>query len=341
MSLTLHDVSVRYGPEQLALSAVTLELGPAETLAVVGPSGSGKSTLLRAIAGLEPLATGRVTWAGADLASTPPHRREFGLMFQDYALFPHRDVGGNVAFGLEMQGMARPAIDRRVSEVLDLVGLAGFERRAVADLSGGEQQRVALARALAPTPRLLMLDEPLGALDRALRTELLDQLAALFAQLALPIVYVTHDQEEALAMGDRVAVMRGGRVEALAAPVDLWRSPPSAFVARFLGMSNVAEVEPDADGRVRSPWGPLQVEGGASAGPLTILVRPDGVVLDAGGNLSGVVTARSFRGNHTRLTISLRGSAVALEVHVTDVSAPAVGEPVRLSIPRSSVVILG
>ena len=169
----------------------------------------------------------------------PAHRRGFGLMFQDYALFPHRDVRGNVAFGLEMRGDARAAIDARVAEVLELVGLSGFERRLPSDLSGGEQQRVALARALAPTPRLLMLDEPLGALDRALRAELLDELDAIFTRLSLPIIYVTHDQEEALAIGDRVCVLRAGVVEALMPPRELWRSPPNEFVARFLGMANV------------------------------------------------------------------------------------------------------
>ena len=340
MSLRLDDVSVRYGPT-LALDGITLELGPAETLAVVGPSGSGKSTLLRAIAGLEPLSTGRVLWDGADQAGTPPHRRGFGLMFQDYALFPHRDVGGNVAFGLEMQGLPRAQIASRAAEALERVGLAGFERRAIADLSGGEQQRVALARALAPTPRLLMLDEPLGALDRALRTELLDQLGALFTRLAMPIVYVTHDQEEALAVGDRVAVMRAGRLEALTTPHELWHSPPNEFVARFLGMNNVTTVEADGHGGVRSSWGTLQLSEPFGTGRVTALVRPDGVVLDDSGPIVGVVAARSFRGNHTRLTVSVAGSSTPIEVHVAGSSAPAPGESVRLRVPASAVVLLG
>jgi thiamine transport system ATP-binding protein len=339
VSLRLDEVSVRYGAAT-ALDSVTLDLGPAETVAVVGPSGSGKSTLLRAIGGLEPLAAGRVTWDGADLANTPPHRRGFGLMFQDYALFPHRDVGGNVSFGLEMQHQARSTITQRVREVLELVGLAGFERRPITNLSGGEQQRVALARALAPNPRLLMLDEPLGALDRALRTELLDQLAALFTQLEMPIVYVTHDQEEALAVGDRVAVLRAGRLEALSTPVELWHSPPNEFVARFLGLNNVGLIEPDGAGGIRSPWGRLPADTAIGDGAATVLVRPDGVLLDPNGPLSGVVSGRSFRGNHTRLTLLLDDSQVPLEAHVSGASAPAVGESVRVRLAPSAVVRL-
>ena len=331
---------MRYGSTP-ALAGISLDLQPAETLAVVGPSGSGKSTLLRAIAGLEPLATGRVLWDGADQAGAPPHRRGFGLMFQDYALFPHRDVGGNVAFGLQMQGVPRERIASRVAEALALVGLAGFERRAVADLSGGEQQRVALARALAPTPRLLMLDEPLGALDRALRTELLDQLGALFARLAMPIVYVTHDQEEALAVGDRVAVLRAGRLEALTTPHELWHSPPNEFVARFLGMNNVTSIEADGFGSARSTWGTLPLPSPAGAGRIRALVRPDAVLLDASGPIAGVVTARSFRGSHTRLSVSVDGSDTPIEVHVAGSSAPAPGESVRLRVPPSAIVVLG
>ena len=331
---------MRYG-STLALESITLDLAPAETLAVVGPSGSGKSTLLRAIAGLEPLSTGRVLWDGADQARTPPHRRGFGLMFQDYALFPHRDVGGNIAFGLEMQGLPRAQIAAQAAQALELVGLAGFERRAVADLSGGEQQRVALARALAPAPRLLMLDEPLGALDRALRTELLDQLGALFTRLAMPIVYVTHDQEEALAVGDRVAVMHAGRLEALTTPHELWHSPPNEFVARFLGMNNVTSVEADGHGGARSSWGMLQLTERVGAGTVTALVRADGVIIDDSGPISGVVTTRSFRGNHTRLTVSVDGAAAPIEVHVAGSSAPGLGESVRLRVPRSAVVVLG
>ncbi|HYI21549.1 MAG TPA: ABC transporter ATP-binding protein [Candidatus Limnocylindrales bacterium] len=338
MSLRLEGVTVRYGATD-AISDVTFEIGPAERVAVLGPSGSGKSTLLRAVAGLEPLVAGQISWKGQDLASVPAHRRAFGLMFQDYSLFPHRDVRGNVAFGLEMRGDARSAIDARVAEVLELVGLSGFERRLPSDISGGEQQRVALARALAPTPRLLMLDEPLGALDRALRAELLDELDAIFTRLSLPIIYVTHDQEEALAIGDRVCVLRGGVVEALMPPRELWRSPPNEFVARFLGMANIFAAQ--SDGRdVQTPWGGVAVARSLPPGEHRLLLRPDGLVVDDSGLIRGTVRSSSFRGADTRLEVETDGSGPSLEVIVPGSAAPEVGETIRLRVAPEAIVVL-
>ncbi len=338
MSLRLEDVTVRYGATD-ALSDVSFELGPAERLAVLGPSGSGKSTLLRAVAGLEPLAAGRISWEGNDLAALPAHRRGFGLMFQDYALFPHRDVRGNVAFGLEMRGDARAAIDARVAEVLELVGLRGFERRLPSDLSGGEQQRVALARALAPTPRLLMLDEPLGALDRALRAELLDELDAIFTRLSMPIIYVTHDQEEALAIGDRVCVLRAGVVEALMPPRDLWRSPPNEFVARFLGMANIFMAQTGGNA-AQTPWGDVAIARPLPPGEHRLLLRPDGLVLDDAGPIRGIVRSSSFRGADTRLEVEPDGNGPRLEVILPGSAAPEVGEPIRLRAAPEAIVVL-
>ena len=339
MSLALDGATVRYGATE-ALSDVTFELGPAERLAVLGPSGSGKSTLLRAVAGLEPLAAGRISWESLDLAALPPHRRGFGLMFQDYALFPHRDVRGNVAFGLEMRGDARRAIDTRVAEVLELVGLSEFERRLPSDLSGGEQQRVALARALAPTPRLLMLDEPLGALDRALRAELLDELDSIFTRLRMPIIYVTHDQEEALTIGDRVCVLRAGVVEALMPPRELWRSPPNEFVARFLGMANIFVAQ--SDGRVvHTPWLDVDLPEALAPGSQRLLLRPDGLVLDATGQIHGTVRSSSFRGAETRLEVqTTEPSAPILEMIVPGSAVPDVGESVRLRVTPEAIVVL-
>jgi thiamine transport system ATP-binding protein len=340
MTLRLEDVAVSYGPS-VALADVSLELAAGERLAVLGPSGSGKSTLLRAVAALEPLAAGRISWDGADLAAVPAHRRGFGLMFQDYVLFPHRDVRGNVGFGLETAGDARAAIDLRVAEVLELVGLRGFERRHPADLSGGEQQRVALARALAPTPRLLMLDEPLGALDRALRTELLDDLGGLFAELRLPIIYVTHDQEEALAIGDRVAVLRQGRVEALLPPHELWRSPPNEFVARFLGLGNIVDARVDGTSAA-TPWGTLEVLPGLPAGACRLLVRPEGIRPEPTGTIEATVRSRTFRGAHTRLVVrSANIEAPALEMLWPGEDTPAVGQVVRLSVDPGAIVPIG
>ena len=237
--LAVRDVVVRYGggartdPGTTAVAGVTLDVAPGEVLALLGPSGCGKSSLLRAVAGLEPVASGSLAWDGADLAGVPVHRRGFGLMFQEGQLFPHRDVAGNVAYGIA--GLARAGRDARVRELLDVVGLAGYDRRAVATLSGGERQRVALARSLAPRPRLLLLDEPLSALDRGLRERLALDLREALRATGTTAVFVTHDHDEAFTVADRVAVMDAGRLLQVAPPEDLWRAPASRRVAQFLG----------------------------------------------------------------------------------------------------------
>jgi len=204
--LQVLEATVRFG-EDAAVDGVDLSVADGEVLALLGPSGSGKTTLLRAVAGLQELHGGRVLWNGDDLSRVPPHRRDFGLVFQDFALFPHLDVGHNVGFGLKMQGVDPTGRGRRVSEALRQVELEGFERRRVATLSGGQQQRVALARALAAGPRMLLLDEPLGSLDRALRERLTEDLRSLLSQPGITALYVTHDQSEAFAVADRVAII--------------------------------------------------------------------------------------------------------------------------------------
>ncbi len=241
--LAVRDVVVRYGgrgaggarrdPGTTAVAGVTLDVAPGEVLALLGPSGCGKSSLLRAVAGLEPVAAGSVAWDGRDLTGVPVHRRGFGLMFQEGQLFPHRDVAGNVAYGIA--GLPRAARAARGAELLDVVGLAGYERRAVATLSGGERQRVALARSLAPRPRLLLLDEPLSALDRGLRERLALDLREALRATGTTAVFVTHDHDEAFTVADRVAVMDVGRLLQVAPPEDLWRAPASRRVAEFLG----------------------------------------------------------------------------------------------------------
>jgi thiamine transport system ATP-binding protein len=309
---------------------------------VLGPSGSGKSTLLRAIAGLEPLTAGRIEWDGVNLAGVPVHRRDFGLMFQDYALFPHRDVAGNVAFGLETRGATPTQRGERVDEVLALVGLPGYGNRRIDQLSGGEQQRVALARALAPTPRLLMLDEPLGALDRGLRTHLLDELISLFGRLGLPLIYVTHDQEEALAVGDRVAVLNRGRLETVMTARDLWLAPPNEFVARFLGLTNIVPIEP-MDGRLLTPWGSIPAPDSPPGHATRLLIRPEALELDPEGPLSGVVSAVAFRGDTTTVLVRpASGDGPTLEAHLGSVAGevPQAGESVRLSVDPAGVLFL-
>jgi thiamine transport system ATP-binding protein len=283
--LRVEDVTVTFDGQR-ALEHASLEVDAGETLTVLGPSGSGKTTLLRVVAGLQPPDSGRVVLGQRDLAGVPPHRRGIGLVFQDHALFPHRDVAGNVSFGLRMRGDVPEAIAARTGELLDLVGLSGFAHRTIGTLSGGEQQRVALARALAPEPRLLLLDEPLGSLDRRLRDRLLEDLARLFDELEVTAVYVTHDQTEAFTLGDRVAVMREGRVVQVATPDELWAKPVDEDVARFLGLANVRDgeiVRPESVAVRVARHGDGVVESAVRTGPIVRLrVRlDDGRVLDA------------------------------------------------------------
>jgi thiamine transport system ATP-binding protein len=342
--LGVKGVTVRYD-DTVAVDNVDLDVAETERLSVLGPSGSGKSTLLRAIAGLEHLAGGSVEWHGSDLASVPVHRRGFGLMFQDYVLFPHLDVARNVAFGPEMQRLPRATVDERVANALALVRLAGYERRLPNQLSGGEQQRVALARALAPCPRLLMLDEPLGALDRGLRRTLLDELADIFTRLALPIIYVTHDHEEALAMGNRVAVMRAGRIEAVQPPRDLWLKPPNEFVARFLGLTNIVDADVE-HGLATTTWGSFPVDSGVDDGRHRLLIRPEGfrpVEAADGGGLALEVHSTTFRGDHTLVRATSPGApadAATLEVEVDWTPLPQSGDVLRLRLDPSAIVVL-
>lgn len=238
--LEVRHISKTYEGKPL-LKKISFTVGTGETVCLLGKSGSGKSTLLRIIAGLEEPEAGQILWNGIDLTSTPPHLRDFGLVFQDYALFPHLNVYDNVAFGLKMRRMAQEEISQRVANSLEMVNLSGFETRNVTDLSGGEQQRVALARALAPRPRLLMFDEPLGALDRALREDLLDELPSILHQTDIPAIYVTHDQEEAFAIADQMLILHAGDIVREGTPVDVWANPGSVWVAEFLGLGNVIE----------------------------------------------------------------------------------------------------
>ena len=238
--LEVHHLFKSYEGKPL-LSDISFRVNTGETVCLLGQSGSGKSTLLRIIAGLESADSGFVSLNGQDLTTTPAHLRDFGLVFQDYALFPHLNVRDNVAFGLRMRRLPEDEIAERVANSLELVNLGGFGERQVTDLSGGEQQRVALARALATRPRLLMFDEPLGALDRTLREGLLNELRSILHQTSIPAIYVTHDQEEASAIADRLMILHNGTILREGAPAEVWANPESAFVAGFLGLGNVVE----------------------------------------------------------------------------------------------------
>lgn len=339
MLLSLEAATVRFG-ERTVLDAVDLDVAEHEVVCVLGPSGSGKSTLLRAVAGLQPLDAGRILLDGRDQAKVPAHRRGVGLMFQDHQLFPQRDVAQNVAFGLRMHGAGKGERDERVRELLDLVGLPGAGRRAVAALSGGEQQRVALARALAPRPRLLMLDEPLGQLDRSLRERLVVELRELFGTLGTTVLAVTHDQGEAFALADRVVVMRDGRIAQSGTPLQVWQHPADAFVARFLGFDNVVRGT-IAGEAADTPWGKLPVPDGSPQGPRDLLVRPAGVRLTGvADGLRCTVTARTFRGTHVAVHLQPE-DAPRLEAACALREAPGVGDEVGVTFDEADIVVLG
>jgi thiamine transport system ATP-binding protein len=288
--LLLHDVKVSY--DHPVLTGVDLEVAAGEIVCILGPSGGGKSTLLRAVAGLVP-ASGRIDLDGTPLSAVPTHRRGIGMMFQDSLLFPHLDVAGNVGFGL------RPADPDRVADVLELVGLAGFGPRAADTLSGGQAQRVALARALAPGPRMLLLDEPFGALDAVLKAELVLDVQQVLRDLGITVLAVTHDRQEAFTLADRVAVLRAGRIVQVGAPAELWSHPVDVYVARLVGLSVLGEA----------------------------VYRPEQLREDPDGPWSGVVIGRTFREGRHLVTARVADEPV---VYVAD-RVPMVGETVRLS----------
>ena len=333
--LQLVGLSVSYGDREV-LHDIDLDVPAGQLLCVLGPSGGGKSTLLRVVAGLEEPRSGRILFDGRDLAGVPAHQRGIGLMFQDYALFPHRDVAHNVGFGLRMHGTDPATARSRVTELLALVGLPDAGPRAVAQLSGGEQQRVALARALAPRPRLLMLDEPMGSLDRSLRERLPEELRSIFLDLGLTTIYVTHDQDEALSVADRVVILDDGRLVADGTPEELWRHPPSDWVARFLGFRNVAPGRL-IEGRLETPWGVLPLTAVDAAGEhvadgaVTVVLRAAGLVAAADGPIRGTVRSRRFGGDHILFTVEVAG-APTLQMEARGGELPAIGQAVSLTV---------
>ncbi len=334
------------------LQDVSFEARDGEIVCLLGPSGCGKTTLLRIVAGLELADSGRVTLDGHPLDDVPVHRRSFGLMFQDYALFPHKDVEANVAFGLRMRDLPQPQVKARVAEMLDLVGLTGYEARQVYDLSGGEQQRVALARSLAPGPRLLMLDEPLGSLDRTLREELMGELRAILRRVGVTAIYVTHDQQEAFAVADRVIIMKQGCIVQQGSPQAVYHRPATAWVARFLGLTNLiaARVVNRDPPQVDTPLGRLELQKVEvpSGQDVTVLVRPEGARLagecpdENAIVVEGKVRTWSFRGSHCRLVIRHDADIeLAFELVLDTDQIPRAGEPIALALRPEAISLLG
>lgn len=334
--LEVMDIRQTFDGEPL-LRGVSLAVQQGEIVCLLGASGSGKTTLLRIIAGLEQPDSGDVRVNGASVLPVPIHARDFGLMFQDFALFPHLNVIQNVMFGLRMRGIRGDERERRATDALHLVGLLGFSERSIDRLSGGERQRVALARSLAPNPRLLMLDEPMGALDAALRDRLVIELREIIKRTGLTALYVTHDQQEAFAVADRVAVLNQGRFEQIDSPQVLYRHPKTAFVARFLGMNNIIEVESiTADGRAQTLLGEFAVTGR----PESLLLHPDGLRVDEAGALQVRVLESVYRGGVYRLTVRHESGVLLSLNHAAFDRAPQVGESIGLTMDLEWVMTL-
>ncbi len=364
--LRIDDVFKSYG-DQVALKGVSFHVMEREIVALLGPSGCGKSTVLAIVAGLEKADRGEICWNGVALEGISTHKRGFGLMFQDFALFPHQNVFDNVAFGLRMQGFAKEKIPVRVDEVLSLVGLPGFGLRDVNKLSGGEAQRVALARSMAPHPRLLMLDEPLGSLDRNLRERLMFDLRQILRASQQTAIYVTHDQEEAFAVADRIVLMDAGRVVQTGTPLQIYQHPKTSFVARFLGLENlmVGRMIRAQDALlVETPIGNFQLApealdgmftdaarnavGRVPMGNMQVLLRPDTVFpADAAEDdegrychIRGRVRQISFRGNNSRVYLEIDGLQLRFDF-LANVVLPAIGDPLELCFdPLEAIQLL-
>ena len=337
MTLRLTNTAKTYPDGTKALLPTDLSVGKGEIVSLLGPSGCGKTTLLRIIAGLETPDTGSDIWFDDDnVTALPVERRKVGMVFQSYALFPNMSVRKNIGYGLKMQKLPKSEIDARVTEVLNMCQLQPFANRAVTALSGGQRQRVALARAIAPRPRLLLLDEPLSALDASLREALRDELAVLLREFDITAIFVTHDQDEAMAIADRVAVMSHGRVVQGGTPEDLYRNPTSSFVAGFVG--NAMKLSGRIDGKT------LHLEGGQLALPKegdghTVFVRGENVQIVETGPLQGTVETVTFLGTHYRIGISGISSHVIASIH-SEHQAPKVGEKINVAITPEALILL-
>ena len=349
------------------LDDVSFACAAGEIVCLLGPSGCGKTTLLRLIAGLETADQGTIAFDGQDMQNIPVHQRNFGLMFQDFALFPHKNVWDNVIFGLRMQHLPDQQIQQLGREALERVGLHGFAKRDVHQLSGGERQRVALARSLAPQPKLLMLDEPLGALDRQLREELMIELRRILKAAHLTAIYVTHDQTEAFAVADRVAVLNAGRLEQIDTPSNLYAQPASEFVARFLGMPNLIKgtVLSCAAGVavVRTPIGLLHTAVDRSPAidqPVTLLIRSDAAAIEPdafaaesdewfaetkgfaeappANVLSGILCEVSFRGRYRRVVVRVNDTDLVFDCEAPRLPPP--GQTIKISLTSGAVHVI-
>lgn len=338
--LRVEGVRAVYG-DTVALHGISLDIADNEFFALLGPSGCGKTTLLRSIAGFETPESGRIEVDGRDLLGMPPHKRPVNMMFQSYALFPHLSVERNIGYGLEAEGVGRAELRRRVSEVMEVVGLEHLAKRRPAQLSGGQRQRVALARAIVKRPRLLLLDEPLSALDRQVRASMQLELKRLQHEVGLTFVVVTHDQEEAMSMADRIAVLRDGRLEQLATPQELYANPASRFVASFIGTANLLDGTATAAGVDVPGVGEVATRHGLAGGtPATAVVRPEDVELAdaATAALRGTVVDTYFLGGASTISVEVAGLAAPILATVHGASRFARDDAVGVRFGRAAVV---
>jgi putative spermidine/putrescine transport system ATP-binding protein len=344
VEVRLEGLSRHYGDIK-ALDGLDLTLHPGELVVLLGPSGCGKTTTLRLLAGLEDADAGRVMVGGQDVTDRPASKRDMGMVFQAYSLFPHMTVKDNVAFGLKLRHKPKAERDKRAMEMLGLVGLTGQAGRYAHQLSGGQQQRVALARALAIQPQVLLLDEPLSALDAKVRAQLRDEIRRIQLEVGTTTLFVTHDQEEALAIADRVGVMRDGRIEQLGPPTDIYSRPATPFVAEFVGLSNRLAGEVTGSGTVvvRGCTLPL-VDTAVPAGPVVALVRPEAVTVAAhgpgeSGPLSGTVIATTFLGATSRITVDLGDTTIMAQLPTAEAAEHAADQRVTLTIRPNPVLV--
>ncbi len=347
-SVELRGLTKRF-EDAVAVDGIDASIRPGEFFSLLGPSGCGKTTTLRMIAGFERPTAGQIVLDGVDVAAVPPHERNVHTVFQSYALFPHLDVFGNVAFGLRRQRVAKDEVKRRVAEAIELVELRGLEQRRPRQLSGGQQQRVALARALVLRPAVLLLDEPLGALDAKIRKQLRLELKALQEEVGITFVFVTHDQEEALSMSDRIAVMSAGRIEQIGTPEEVYEQPATVFVADFLGVSNLMDARADGDGVVRI--GDFRLRAGcgelAARGPVKVVARPERLGLLGHGVshencLPGMVERTVYVGAVLQVITRLAtGETVQASIANTGASTGyAQGTPVLVHVPPDALRVL-
>jgi putative spermidine/putrescine transport system ATP-binding protein len=339
VAVELNDLTRVYGSVK-ALDGLTLHIEPGELVALLGPSGCGKTTALRILAGLDEATSGTVSVGGKDISNVPANKRDMGMVFQAYSLFPHLTVLDNVAFGLKMRGKPKSERTSRAADMLDLVGLAEHKHKYASELSGGQQQRVALARALAIQPRMLLLDEPLSALDAKVRSQLRDEIRRVQLEVGTTTLFVTHDQEEALAVADRVGVMSQGKLEQLAAPAELYVNPATPFVAEFVGLNNKVPAEVSG-GRVQLLGTSVPALPGSVTGAGLAMVRPESVTIAADRAGTSTISSVAFLGPISRVYATQQdGSVISAQMASSQAKAFSQGDPVTVGVEPTGVLVV-